>query len=92
MRPGAELQLLAGQPAQWRPSHLSAPPWQWWNAHGYSVGAVGWADMELENSSEVFRYFTVGQMTGRVQPGLDGVAMDAAISTLRSQGSGPASS
>ena len=35
------------------PSHLSAPPWQWWNAQGDSVGAVGWADMELESTAEV---------------------------------------
>lgn len=42
------------------PSHLSAPPWQWWNARGYSVGAVGWADIELESTSEVSQYVTVG--------------------------------
>jgi hypothetical protein len=41
------------------PSHLSAPPWQWWNAQGDSVGAVGWADIELESASEVPRYVSV---------------------------------
>jgi hypothetical protein len=41
------------------PSHLSAPPWRWWNARGVSVGAVGWADMELESTSEVPGYVTV---------------------------------
>ncbi len=43
------------------PSHLSAPPWQWWNARGYGVGAVGWADIELESSSEVSQYVPVQQ-------------------------------
>ncbi|HET9081581.1 MAG TPA: alkaline phosphatase family protein [Trebonia sp.] len=42
------------------PSHLSAPPWQWWNAQGDSVGAVGWADIELESASEVPHYVSVG--------------------------------
>lgn len=41
------------------PSHLSAPPWQWWNAQGDSVGAVGWADIELESASEVPKYVSV---------------------------------
>jgi hypothetical protein len=41
------------------PTHLSAPPWRWWNARGDSVGAVGWADLELENASEVSQYVTV---------------------------------
>ena len=41
------------------PSHLSAPPWQWWNAQGDTVGAVGWADIELESASEVPGYVTV---------------------------------
>jgi hypothetical protein len=41
------------------PTHLSAPPWKWWNSHGYSVGAVGWADIELESASEVSQYVTV---------------------------------
>jgi hypothetical protein len=41
------------------PTHLSAPPWQWWNARGDSVGAVGWADIELESASEVSHYVTV---------------------------------
>lgn len=41
------------------PSHLSAPPWQWWNARGDSVGAVGWADLELESASEVPDYVSV---------------------------------
>jgi hypothetical protein len=41
------------------PSHLSAPPWQWWNARGDSVGAVGWADIELESASEVPTYTSV---------------------------------
>ncbi len=41
------------------PSHLSAPPWQWWNAQGDSVGAVGWSDLELESASEVPNYVSV---------------------------------
>lgn len=41
------------------PVHLSAPPWQWWNQHGYTVGAVGWADMELESDQEVPQYTTI---------------------------------
>jgi hypothetical protein len=41
------------------PSHLSAPPWQWWNSQGDSVGAVGWSDIELESASEVPDYVSV---------------------------------
>lgn len=36
-----------------QPTHLGAPPWRAWTSHGMAVGAVGWADWELESTSEV---------------------------------------
>lgn len=38
-----------------QPTHLGPPPWRAWTAHGMAVGAVGWADWELESSSELAR-------------------------------------
>jgi len=36
-----------------KPTHVGAPPWKAWTDAGASVGAVGWADWEFENSSDV---------------------------------------
>jgi hypothetical protein len=58
------------------PSHLSAPPWQWWNARGASVGAVGWADIELESASEVPNYVSVA--SGRTATNYLGFAVHEA--------------
>ncbi|MGH9074592.1 MAG: alkaline phosphatase family protein, partial [Acidimicrobiales bacterium] len=38
------------------PVHLSPAPWSYWNRQGDSVGAIGFADMELESTSEVPEY------------------------------------